>query len=56
MYLLYLAAKSIAALLVILFLYVVKRHRDNVQRLRFYEKQGISCVPGYDSFPFGNTL
>ena len=55
MYLLYLAAKLIGALLVILLLFAIIRHRAAIKRIEFYKKQGIACVPGYDRFLIGNA-
>ena len=55
MYLLYLAAKLIGVLLLILIPWAIKRHRAAVKRMKFYEKQGASCVPGYKRFLIGNA-
>ena len=55
MYLLFLAAKCIGVLFLVLALYVVKRHMDAVKRVKYYASQGMSALPGFDTFFIGNA-
>ena len=44
----------VLACIALMLILVVVKHFTTVARVRFYEKQGITAMPGYETFFVGN--
>ena len=55
MYMLLLFAKLTGTLVAFIALFAIYRHVKAVKRVQFYAAQGMTALPGYDSFLLGNA-